>query len=132
MEFFVTKDIKWSDVNPLNHAIRNEYVSNLLNLVFSVVDKCKNNSGLKITNGFICGKLVESVIRDDELRSFSKEGRCLGFTFDGYSVDSFVKTAKELKSIGIGVYLTVSGFYAILNGDCIKIQHDKSWIVLDR
>lgn len=132
MDFSFTKDIKWSDINPLNHAIRNEFTGNLLNLIFAVIDQCKQKKGLMITNGFICGKLVDGVLKDSELREYAKVGKCLGFTYDGYTVDSFVKTAKILKELGIGSYLTLSGFYAILDGNCVKVQHGDGWIVSDR
>ena len=130
MDFYFTEKIKWSDVNPLNHAIRNEYVSNLLNLSYAV---CNNliKKNLSVTSGFVCGKLVADVNKDEELREHIKQGRCVGFTYDGYSIDEFVKTAKELKKVGLGFYLTATGFYAVLGLNDIKWRSGTNWVLVE-
>lgn len=130
MDFLITKEIKWSDINPLNHAIRNEFVSNLLNLTFGVIGKCGKRT-LSISHGFVCGKLVDTVQKDLELRELIKKGLCLGFSYENYSVDEVLSFAKSLQSINIGTYLTPVGFYAVLNSTAIKLQSNNTWTVID-
>jgi hypothetical protein len=131
MEFYFTENIKWSDINPLNHAIRNEYAGNLMNLAVAVCEKVKKKN-LSVVSGFVCGKLARGVHKDEELRQFVEEGRCIGFTYDGYSIDEFILNAKNLKKIGVGFYLTPICFYAILNSDDVKWKNDSKWEVVNR
>jgi hypothetical protein len=132
MDFYFNEKIKWSDVNPLNHAVRNEYVGNLMNLVYAVCKNVNKVDGLRITNGFVCKKLIDGVQKDPELRSLVADGRCIGFTFDGYSMDSFVEKAKELKEIGVGSYLSSVGFYAVLGQKEVKVRQGNNWTTVDR
>ena len=131
MDFYFNEKIKWSDINPLNHAVRNEYVGNLMNLVYAV---CMNTKveGLRVTNGFVCKKLIDGVQKDPELRLLVADGKCIGFTFDGYSMDTFVEKAKELKDKGVGSYLNSTGFYAVLGQKEVKVRQGNTWTTVDR
>ena len=132
MDFYFNKNIKWSDVNPLNHAVRNEFVGNLMNLTYAVCENMKNTKGLKLTNGFVCRKLIDDVQKDHELKELIAGGNCLGFTYDEYTMDTFVEKAKELLKIGVGSYLSSNGFYAVLGQKEIKVRQGNIWTTIDR
>lgn len=103
-EMIMIPGVSFSELNHLNAALKNDYISNIYNTGMVVLSRMRHLSGIKIIKGFISKQAIESkCLKSGELfnwywKKFSF-GLGIDVTWDNWDEMSARLVAKSLTSV---------------------------------